>query len=157
MDKAKITWSDCKISSKSKVVVETVTIEGEVEVRLREDKVGTFKSRRLGNTVRFQRGQVGVLKLQEVEGLDYDQVFSPVVRFETVCLILAMAALENWSITGLDLQNTYLYGTARRLCSSRREPQGDKAPPSPLRTEAGRTRVVASPESLNGKSGFHLP
>ena len=31
----------------------------------------------------------------QVEGLDYDQVFSPVVQFETVRLILAMAALEN--------------------------------------------------------------
>ena len=25
-------------------------------------------------------------------------------------LILAMAALENWSITGLDVRNAYLYG-----------------------------------------------
>ena len=46
----------------------------------------------------------------QVEGLDYDQVFSPVIRFETVHLILAMAALENWSITGLDVWNAYLYG-----------------------------------------------
>ena len=47
----------------------------------------------------------------QVEGLDYDQVFSPVVRFETVRLILAMAALENWTISGLDVRNAYLYGT----------------------------------------------
>ena len=46
----------------------------------------------------------------QVEGLDYDQVFSPVVRFETVRLILAMAALENWTISGLDVRNAYLYG-----------------------------------------------
>ena len=44
------------------------------------------------------------------EGLDYDQVFSPVVRFETVRLILAMAALEDWYITGVDVRNAYLYG-----------------------------------------------
>ena len=37
----------------------------------------------------------------QVEGLDFDQVFSPVVRFETVRLMLALAALENWYITGL--------------------------------------------------------
>ena len=45
----------------------------------------------------------------QVEGLDYDQVFSPVVRFETVHLILAMAALGNWTISGLDVRNAYLY------------------------------------------------
>ena len=46
----------------------------------------------------------------QVEGLDYDQVFSPVVQFETVHLILAMAALGNWTISGLDDRNAYLYG-----------------------------------------------
>jgi len=42
--------------------------------------------------------------------MDYDQVFSPVVCFETVHLILAMAALENWVAYGLDVRNAYLYG-----------------------------------------------
>ena len=46
----------------------------------------------------------------QIEGLDYNQVFSPVVRFETVCLILAMAALENWVITGLNVKTAFLYG-----------------------------------------------
>ena len=46
----------------------------------------------------------------QVEGLDFDQVFSPVVRFETVRLMLALAALENWYITGLDVRSAYLYG-----------------------------------------------
>ena len=45
----------------------------------------------------------------QVEGLDYDQVFSPVICFESVCLILAMAALEGWVLTGLDIWNAYLY------------------------------------------------
>ena len=46
----------------------------------------------------------------QVEGLDFDQVFSPVVRFQTVCLMLVLATLENWYITGLDVWSTYLYG-----------------------------------------------
>jgi len=46
----------------------------------------------------------------QVEGLDFDQVFSPVVHFETMRLMLALAALENWYITGLDIRSTYLYG-----------------------------------------------
>ena len=46
----------------------------------------------------------------QVEGLDFDQVFSPVMHIETVCLMLALAALENWYITGLNVRSAYLYG-----------------------------------------------
>ena len=46
----------------------------------------------------------------QIEGLDFSQVFSPVVCFETVRLMLALAALENWYITGLNVQSAYLYG-----------------------------------------------
>ena len=46
----------------------------------------------------------------QVKGLDFDQVFSPVVRFETVRLMLALTALEDWYITGLDVRSAYLYG-----------------------------------------------
>ena len=46
----------------------------------------------------------------QVEGLDFNQVFSPVVHFETVRLMLALAALENWYITGLNVRSAYLYG-----------------------------------------------
>ena len=47
----------------------------------------------------------------QVEGLDFDQIFSPVVHFETVRLILALAALEGWTISRLDVKSAYLYGT----------------------------------------------
>jgi len=46
----------------------------------------------------------------QIEGIDFNEIFSPVVRFETVRLILALSALENWYITGLDVKSTFLYG-----------------------------------------------
>src|SRR6266853_4050843 len=46
----------------------------------------------------------------QVEGIDYDTIFSPVVRFETVQLMVALAALKNWHITGLDIKTAFLYG-----------------------------------------------
>jgi hypothetical protein len=63
----------------------------------------------------------------QVEGLDYDQVFSPVVRFETVRLLLAMAALENWHMTGVDVRNAYLYGKLDEEIFME-QPEGFKVP-----------------------------
>ena len=57
-----------------------------------------------------KRACLVVKGFSQVEEMDYDQVFSPVVRFETVRLIISMAALENWHMHGLDVRNTYLYG-----------------------------------------------
>ena len=44
------------------------------------------------------------------EGVDYNELFSPVVRFETVRLLLALAALEDWEIQALDVKTAFLYG-----------------------------------------------
>jgi len=46
----------------------------------------------------------------QVEGIDYDAIFSPVVWFETVRLMVALATLKNWHITGLDVKTAFLYG-----------------------------------------------
>jgi len=47
----------------------------------------------------------------QIEGLDFDEIFSPVVWFESVHTILALAALEKWKIEGLDVKSAFLYGT----------------------------------------------
>jgi len=46
----------------------------------------------------------------QIEGLDYDEIFSPVVRFETIRTILALVALENWTVEALDVKSAFLYG-----------------------------------------------
>lgn len=46
----------------------------------------------------------------QIEGLDFDKIFSPVVRFESVRTILALAALENWTVESLDVTTAFLYG-----------------------------------------------
>ena len=63
----------------------------------------------------------------QIEGLDYDQVFSPVVRFETVRLILALAALEDMHVSGLDIRNAYLYGKLDEEIYME-QPEGFKVP-----------------------------
>ena len=42
--------------------------------------------------------------------VDFNEIFSPVVRFETVRLMLALSALEDWYIEALDVKTTFLYG-----------------------------------------------
>jgi hypothetical protein len=46
----------------------------------------------------------------QIEGIDYNELFSPVVRYETVRILLALAALENWEIQALDVKTAFLYG-----------------------------------------------
>ena len=37
-------------------------------------------------------------------------MFSPVVRYETICTLLALATLEDWELEALDVKGTFLYG-----------------------------------------------
>ena len=46
----------------------------------------------------------------QVEGSNFNQIFSLVLYFETVQLMLGLAALKDWYISGLDVKSTYLYG-----------------------------------------------
>jgi len=50
-----------------------------------------------------KRARLVAKGFSQIEGKDFDQIFSPVVRFETVRLILALAALEGWFLSGLDV------------------------------------------------------
>lgn len=43
-------------------------------------------------------------------GVDYDEVFAPVARMETVRLLVAMAAQEGWEIHHMDVKSAFLNG-----------------------------------------------
>ena len=42
------------------------------------------------------------------EGIDFDEVFVPVARIESVRLLLALAAAKDWRIHHLDVKSTFL-------------------------------------------------
>jgi len=46
----------------------------------------------------------------QIEGIDFNQIFSPVVWYKSVRLLLAAAALEGWHIKGHDVKSAFLYG-----------------------------------------------
>jgi hypothetical protein len=46
----------------------------------------------------------------QIYGIDFEETFSPVARFETVRLLLSIAALEDWDIEALDVKTAFLFG-----------------------------------------------
>ena len=46
----------------------------------------------------------------QVEDIDFNELFSPVVCFESMRLVFALAALKGWYMTGVDVHTAYLYG-----------------------------------------------
>ena len=43
-------------------------------------------------------------------GIDYDEVFAPVARVETIRMVIALAASKNWEIHHLDVKTAFLHG-----------------------------------------------
>ena len=44
----------------------------------------------------------------QVYGIDFKENLSAVAWFETICILLALAMLEDWNIESLDVKTTYL-------------------------------------------------
>ncbi|KAG7544127.1 GAG-pre-integrase domain [Arabidopsis thaliana x Arabidopsis arenosa] len=44
------------------------------------------------------------------EGVDYNEVFAPVARWDTIRMILALAAQEDWCVYQLDVKSAFLHG-----------------------------------------------
>jgi hypothetical protein len=45
----------------------------------------------------------------QVEGVDYDEIFSPVIHYETIRMMFALSALESMYMTGLNVKAAFLY------------------------------------------------
>ena len=63
----------------------------------------------------------------QVEGIDYNKIFSPVAWFETVWILLALAPLKDWHISGLDVKTVFLYGELDEELYME-QPEGFKTP-----------------------------
>ena len=57
-----------------------------------------------------KRARLVAKGFSQVEGINYDDIFSPVVRYETVRLMLAVSALCKWHMRSVDVKTAFLYG-----------------------------------------------
>jgi hypothetical protein len=71
--------------------------------------VYALKTDNAGNIIRFKARLVAKGFAQK-EGIDYTEVFSPVVRRETVRVALAIAASKDYYIHQFDFQTAFLNG-----------------------------------------------
>ena len=44
------------------------------------------------------------------EGIDYDEIFSPIARYTTIHSIIALATLQGWNLHQMDFKTTFLHG-----------------------------------------------
>ena len=50
-----------------------------------------------GDIIKY-KARLVVKGYSQRKGVDYDEIYAPVVRFETIPLLIALAALKNWKI-----------------------------------------------------------
>jgi hypothetical protein len=66
----------------------------------------------------------------QIQGIDYDETLSPVVHFESLWLLLALAMLEVWEIHQMDVKLAFLNGSLEEEIFME-QPQGFISPDHP--------------------------
>jgi hypothetical protein len=44
----------------------------------------------------------------QIAGHDYNETFAPTAKFKSICIVLNLAAIHDWEIYGLDIENAFL-------------------------------------------------
>ncbi|CAJ2634633.1 unnamed protein product [Trifolium pratense] len=89
------TWDLCKLPSEKRAI----------DVKW----VYKVKQNPEGQVVKYKARLVAKGFLQK-QGLDYDEVFSPVARHETIRLVIALACSRRWPLFHLDVKSAFLNG-----------------------------------------------
>jgi transposase InsO family protein len=69
-----------------------------------------FKHKRLSDFTHKYKARLVAKGFTQKEGVDYDETFSPVVRFDSLRCLLALAAHYDWEVHHMDVKTAYLNG-----------------------------------------------
>nr|GEU74317.1 hypothetical protein [Tanacetum cinerariifolium] len=75
-----------------------------------QEELLQFKMQKVWVLVDFPYGKKAIGHTQE-EGIDYEEVFAPVVRIEAIRLFLAYASFMGFMVYQIDVKSAFLYGT----------------------------------------------
>lgn len=66
-------------------------------------------------TLQRYKAHLVVKGYRQIEGIDYDETFAPVSRYETVRIMLSIAAARNWHIKQFDIGTAFLNSPIDKL------------------------------------------
>ena len=61
-------------------------------------------------SVQRHKDRLVVKGYAQQQGIDYEETFAPVARFETVRVVLALAAQKQWKVFQFDVKSAFLNG-----------------------------------------------
>lgn len=75
-------------------------------------------------TIEHHKARPVAQRFYQKHGINFEKIFSPIVRRATVQIILSSTAMHNWHLHQLDIKNVILHGhlskeekrTTSRLC-----------------------------------------
>lgn len=111
-------WSEWKVAVDAEIEALKENHVWDVVLRPQNRKViggkWVFKAKgnAEGDVERFKARYVAQ-GFSQIQGLDYDKLFAPVARYDSVRLLLAISAHNKWMPRQLDIKTAFLYGVLK--------------------------------------------
>ena len=86
------------------------TIKRQPEDHIIQSKWVFKKKRDTDGNIKEYKARLVARGFQQIPGLEYNEVFSPVVRMKSMRTIFAIAAVRNWKVYHFDISGAYLNG-----------------------------------------------